>query len=59
MEVVTLSSILTDIGSVFTQIISWVGTVTTTIVSSPLLLIGVSIPIAGAGIGFFKRLLRV
>lgn len=51
--------ILTDISAVFSGIMSWAGSVGTAILDSDLLLIGVSIPIVGAGIGFFKRLIRL
>lgn len=54
-----MAELITLITSVFTAIMGWAATVGTTIVSTPLLLIGVSIPIVGAGIGFFKRLLRL
>ncbi len=53
---VTLSSVLTDIGSVFTALIGYVGNVCTTIVSQPLLLIGFCIPFAFAIVSFVKRL---
>ena len=55
---VTVSSLLTSIGSVFTPAISWVGTVASTIADQPILLIScVAIPLCGLGIGMFKRLL--
>lgn len=55
---VTVSSLLTSIGSVFTAAISWVGTVASTIADQPILLIScVAIPLCGLGIGMFKRLL--
>lgn len=53
---VTLSTVLTDIGSVFTALIGYVGNVCTTIVSQPLLLIGFCIPFAFAIVSFVKRL---
>lgn len=55
----TLATLLTDIGSVFSTAISWVGDVAETIVSNPLLLIGCIIGFVGIGIGLFKRLMRV
>lgn len=54
-----LAGIITNLTSVFTAIIGWAGSVGETIVSTPILLVGVSIPIVGAGIGFFRRLLRM
>ena len=55
----TLSSMLGDIGTVFTNFIGMAGDVCNTIVSTPLLLVGISIPLAGAAIGFFNRLRRI
>ena len=53
---ITLSSVLTDIGSVFTSMIGYVGSVCETIVGNPLLLIGFCIPFAFAIIKFVKRM---
>lgn len=56
---VTLSSLLGDIGSVFTQVISWAGTVGETVTSTPVLLLAcVGIPLCGLGVGMFTRLIR-
>lgn len=55
---VSVSSLLTSIGSVFTSAIGWVGTVASTIAGQPILLIScVAIPLCGLGVGLFKRLL--
>lgn len=55
---VTVSSLLTSIGSVFTAAIGWVGKVAETIAGEPILLIAcVAIPLCGLGVGMFKRLL--
>lgn len=54
----TVASLLTSIGSVFTAAIGWVGTVASTIAGQPILLIScVAIPLCGLGVGMFKRLL--
>lgn len=53
---ITLSTVLTDIGSVFTSMIGYVGSICETIVSQPLLLIGFCIPFAFAIVSFVKRL---
>lgn len=53
---ITLSSVLTDIGSVFTSLIGYVGSVCETIVGNPLLLIGFSIPFAFAIVSFVKKM---
>lgn len=59
METYTLASLLTDIGSIFTALIGYVSNVCTTIVSNPLLLIGVAIPFAFAIVSFVRRLFYV
>ena len=52
----TLATVLTSVGSVFTALIGYVGSVCETIVSNPLLLIGVCLPIAFAIVSFVRRL---
>ena len=55
----TVASLLTSIGSVFTSSIGWVGNVASTIADEPILLLAcVGIPMCGLGVGLFKRLLR-
>lgn len=55
----TVASLLTSIGSVFTSAIGWVGNVASTIADEPILLLAcVGIPMCGLGVGLFKRLLR-
>ena len=55
---VTIASLLTSIGSVFTTAIGWVGDVASEIAGQPILLLCcVGIPLCGLGIGMFKRLL--
>ena len=53
---ITLSSVLTDVGSVFTALIGYVGDICETIVGNPLLLLGFTIPFAFAIVSFVKRL---
>lgn len=56
---VTITTLLTDVGSVFTKVITWAGTVGETIVSDPvLLLFCIATPLCGIGVGMFARLLR-
>ena len=52
----TLATVLSNIGSVFTSLIGYVGSVCETIVQQPLLLIGFCIPFAFAILHFVKRL---
>lgn len=54
-----MSAILADITSVFTAALGWAGTVGTTIVDTPILLIGVVISFVGVGVGLFRRMLNV
>lgn len=55
---VTVGSLLTSIGTVFTSAIGWVADVASTITGQPILLIScVAIPLCGLGVGMFKRLL--
>ena len=56
---VTVSSLLTDVTSVFTSAIGMVGRVATTITGNPLLLVFAILPLCGIGVGFFKRLISV
>ena len=53
---ITLQSVLTDIGSVFTSLIGYVGDICETIVGNPVLLIGFCIPFAFAIVKFVKRM---
>ena len=54
----TIATLLTSVGSVFTKVIGWVGDVASTIAGEPILLLAcVGIPLCGLGIGMFKRLL--
>ena len=55
---VTVASLISSIGDVFTAAIGWVGTVAGTIADEPILLIAcITIPLCGLGVGMFKRLL--
>jgi len=55
---VTISTLLTDVGTVFTSVIGWAGKVGETIVGTPMLLLfAVGVPLVGLGVGLFKRLL--
>lgn len=48
---------LTTLGEIFTQIMSWVASLVTTIASQPLLLLPVGIFVVGAVIGLASRLI--
>ena len=55
----TMATVLSTITEVFTAALGWFGTVSETVVSNPLLLVGVVIGFIGTGISLFSRLLRV
>lgn len=52
-----MSTLLSDLGSVATSVITQVGTICTTIVGQPLLLLTVGFLFLGGAIGIFGRLL--
>lgn len=52
------STDLTTVGTVVTQIITWMTTMLTTIASEPLLLLGIAMFIVGGVIGLARRLIR-
>jgi hypothetical protein len=55
---VTVATLMTNVGSVFTTVLGWVGDVASTIAGQPILLLScVAVPLCGIGIGMFKRLL--
>ena len=56
---VTIASLLSSVGEVFTTLVGWVGDVSEVIVGNPLLLLAcVGLPLCGVGITIFKRFLR-
>lgn len=57
MEPTAMESLLTQLGLVVTQVFSWVSSVATTIVSTPLLLLTTGFLVLGGAIGIFGRLL--
>lgn len=57
MEEETTVSAMTTLGTIFTQIMDWVGDLVTTISSQPLLLLPVGIFVVGAVIGLASRLI--
>ena len=54
-----LGAILTSVGSIFSSALSMAGTVGSTIVGSPLLLVFCVLPLVGLGVGLFRRLINV
>lgn len=55
-----MSTFLTDIGTFFTQAITWLGDVLDVVVSNPALLVMVlAMPIVGFAVGLLSRLIRL
>lgn len=55
-----MASFLTDIGTFFTQALTWMGDVMTEVTSSPALTILVlAMPICGFAVGLLHRLVRL
>lgn len=54
---ITMSSLLTDLSTVVTNVFEWVGTIASTITSTPLLLLTTGFLVLGGAIGIFGRLL--
>lgn len=52
-----MSTIITDITSIVTAAMGWVGQAVTVITANPLLELAVVLPFVGLGIGLLKRLL--
>ncbi len=57
MEGTGMATLLADLALIVTQIFTWVGTVGTTIVSTPILLLTTGFLVLGGTIGIFGRLL--
>lgn len=58
-ESYTLATLLADITTILTSVVSWIGTFVTVIVSNPLLLLFVVLGVAGVAIGYINRLIRI
>lgn len=53
----TMASLLQDLSTVVTNVFTWVGTIASTITSTPLLLLTTGFLVLGGAIGIFGRLL--
>lgn len=53
----TMSSLLSELASVVTQVLTWVGNVASTIVNTPILLLTTGFLVLGGAVGIFGRLL--
>ena len=60
MAEVTMSSFLTEIGTFFTQAMTWMGDVLDAVVANPALTVLVlAMPICGFAVGLLSRLIRL
>lgn len=60
MAEVTMSSFLTEVGTFFTQAVTWMGDVLETVIGNPALLVLVlAMPICGFAVGLLSRLVRL
>lgn len=55
----TLAAIISDIGSLVTGSVSWIGSFVGAITSNPLILMFVIVGFVGLGVGLIKRLIRL
>lgn len=55
----TMSSLLSDVSSIVTAAISWIGDFLQVITSNPLLLAFIVVGFVGIGIGLLRRLMHV
>lgn len=55
-----MAAFLTDVGTFFTQAMTWMSSVLTTVVGTPALLVMVlAMPICGFAVGLLSRLIRL
>lgn len=55
-----MSAFLTDVGTFFTQAVTWMGDVLTEVTSTPALMVMVlAMPIVGFAVGLLSRLIRL
>lgn len=55
-----MSAILTEIGTFFTQSVTWMGDILDTVIASPaLLILVIAMPVVGFAFGLLGRLIRM
>lgn len=54
-----MATLITEITSVVTAAVGWIGSFVTVITSNPILLIGIVVSFVGLGVGLIKRLMRI
>lgn len=55
----TVSSVLTDIGTVVTQAMTWATNVAEFIVETPIVMIFISVAMVGLGVGLIRRMISL
>lgn len=55
----SVSTVLTDVGTVVTQAMTWAGNVVTFISANPLIMVFVALPLVGLGVGLIKRMISL
>lgn len=55
----TMTTLLTDVGSIVTQAVTWIGQFTGAITSNPLIEMFVIVSFVGLGVGLIRRLIRL
>lgn len=60
MAELTMSAFLTEVGTFFTQAVTWLGDVLDIVVANPaLLVLVIAMPIVGFAVGLLGRLIRL
>lgn len=59
METSAMATFLADAALVMTQLLTWVTSIATTIVGTPILAISVILLLCGAAVGFVSRLIGI
>lgn len=54
-----MAALLTDIGSIVTEAVTWMTTAATAIAGNPIALLFILLPLMGVGIGLFKRIINL
>lgn len=55
----TVTSVLTDIGTVVTQAMQWATSVAEFIVGTPIVMVFISVALVGLGVGLIKRMISL
>ena len=56
---ITISTLLTSIGSIVSSAVTWMTTAATAIAGNSIALLFILLPLMGVGIGLFKRIINL